>query len=74
MKEVEKTQSSFSLENEVCKIKIPIHFFELLHNAQYKERIMKMGKGSETDQTSNINAQDSLTSQMILLPFYLVPV
>lgn len=41
-KDTDKTQSAFSLENELSKIKIPIPFGELLKNSQYKGQIAKM--------------------------------
>eukprot|EP00253_Pinus_taeda_P008952 PITA_08952 len=59
VKELEKTQSTFNLESEIGKLKIPIPFAELLRNEQYRKIIFSMVKSSDNDQV-NINSQDSL--------------
>ena len=41
-KQVEPTSTSFSLENEIAKIKIAVPLSELLKNADYKSRISKV--------------------------------
>ena len=46
-KENEKTITSFSLQNEISKIKISIPFNELLKNNEYRKEITKMVKLKE---------------------------
>ena len=47
VKEPEVLQSSFSLRNEILKIKNYVPFNELLRNAVYKNQIVKIIKGEE---------------------------
>jgi hypothetical protein len=41
-KEVDKSQSTFSLESEISKLKVSIPFNELIKNTEYRGQIMKM--------------------------------
>ena len=53
---VEKDHSSFSLENEISKIKISLPFNEILRNYEYRDQISKMLKTEET--SDSLNPQD----------------
>ena len=55
--DTDKTQSAFSLENELSKIKIPIPFGELLKNSQYKGQIAKMLR-AEHENVDVLNLSD----------------
>ena len=50
---------NFNLENELCKIKIPMPFIELIKNPSYKNLVLKM-IGSENSQvpSDTINLQE----------------
>jgi hypothetical protein len=57
MKEVEKLQASFNIENEISKIKINVPFNELLKNVEYRGKIIKMLK-IEEEISYTLNLQD----------------
>ena len=42
VEEVNKSMQNFNLENELCKIKIPMPFIELMKNPSYKNSVLKM--------------------------------
>jgi hypothetical protein len=42
VREILKSLSSFSFESEIQKIKIPIHFLELIKNEEFKKYLSKM--------------------------------
>jgi hypothetical protein len=54
IKEVEKTQSSFSFESEMEKIKIYVPFNEMIRNVEYRSQIIKMLKMEEASDTLNV--------------------
>lgn len=54
LKELEKVQSGFNLENEIAKIKIYVPFNELLKNIEYKKHISKMLMVEETVDSLNL--------------------
>jgi hypothetical protein len=54
IKEVEKTQSSFSFESEMEKIKNYVPFNELIRNVEYRSQIIKMLKMEEASDTLNV--------------------
>jgi hypothetical protein len=56
-REIEKIQPSFSLENEISKIKIYVPFNELLKNTGYKRHIIKILKTKE-ETSDTLNLQD----------------
>ena len=41
VEEVNKSMQNFNIENELCKIKIPIPFTELIKNPSYKNSVLK---------------------------------
>ena len=49
VEEVNKSMQNFNLENELCKIKIPMPFTKLINNPSYKNSVLKM-IGSENSQ------------------------
>jgi hypothetical protein len=63
MKDVEKLQPSFNLENEISNINISTPFNELLKNAEYRGKIIKMLKLEE-------EISDTLNLKMIILHFF----
>lgn len=52
---MDKIHTSFNLESEIGRLKIPIPFAELLKNEQYRKQIFSMVKSYENDQI-NINS------------------
>jgi hypothetical protein len=54
IKEVEKTQPSFSFESEMAKIKNSIPFNELIRNVEYRSQIIKMLKMEQAYDTLNL--------------------
>jgi hypothetical protein len=58
-KEILKPSSSFSFENEIQKIKIPVPFLELIKNEEFKKYLSKMLQPeSSPNSTDSINLQD----------------
>jgi hypothetical protein len=58
-KEILKPSSSFSFENEIQKIKIPVPFLELIKNEEFKKYLSKMLQPeSSPNATDSINLQD----------------
>jgi hypothetical protein len=58
-KETEKISSSFNLENELNKIRIPIPLLEIAKNHVYRKQVMKMIDCSiATTQPDTLNLQD----------------
>ena len=57
-KDVDKSKSLFSLENEISKIKISVPFDELLRNAEYRKQIMRMFKSKQVS-SDILNLQDN---------------
>ena len=45
---------NFNLENELCKIKIPMPFIELIKNPSYKKSVLKMIGSASSQVPSNI--------------------
>jgi hypothetical protein len=59
IKEILKSPSSFSFENEIQKIKIPIPFLELIKNEEFKRYLSKMLQPEPTSHSTNsVNLQD----------------
>ena len=42
IEEVNKNVQTFNFENELCKIKIPVPFIELMKNPCYRNHVLKM--------------------------------
>lgn len=64
-KEYEKVLSTFSLEAELNKIKVPIPLSELARNAEYKKQIVKILDGAATEirpDTLNIHDEAPIVS------------
>lgn len=58
-KEILKPSSSFSFENEIQKIKIHVHFLELIKNEEFKKYLSKMLQPeSSPNATDSTNLQD----------------
>jgi hypothetical protein len=58
-KEILKPSSSFSFENEIQKINIPVPFLELIKNEEFKKYLSKMLQPeSSPNATDSINLQD----------------
>ena len=53
---LEKFSSSTSFENEIAKVKMSLHFSEILKNSEYRSQIGKMLKFEDSSDT--INLQD----------------
>ena len=50
---------NFNLENELCKIKIPMPFIELIKNPSYKKLVLKMvGSASSQVPSDIVNLQE----------------
>ena len=59
IKEILKSPSSFSFENEIQKIKIPVPFLELMKNEEFKRYLSKMLQPeSSSNSTDSVNLQD----------------
>jgi hypothetical protein len=59
IKEIMKYPSSFSFENEIQKIKIPVPFLELIKNEEFKKYLSKMLQPeSSSNSTNSVNLQD----------------
>jgi hypothetical protein len=59
VKEVLKYPSSFSFENEIQKIKIPVPFLELIKNEEFKRYISNMLQPkSSSNSIDSVNLQD----------------
>ena len=59
VKEILKSPSSFSFENEIQKIKIPVHFLELVKNEDFKRYLSKMMQPEPSScPIDSINLQD----------------
>jgi hypothetical protein len=59
IKEILKYPSSFSFENEIHKIKIPVPFLELIKNEQFKRYLSKILHPEPTSHsTDSMNLQD----------------
>jgi hypothetical protein len=59
IKEILKSPSSFSFENEIQKIKIPVPFLELIKNEEFKRYLSKMLQPEPTSHsTDSVNLQD----------------
>jgi hypothetical protein len=68
IKDVLKPSPSFSFENEIEKIKIPVPFLELIKNEDFKKYLSKMLQlESSPSATDSINMQDEKPT-MILGP------
>jgi hypothetical protein len=58
IKEILKSPSSFSFENEIKKIKIPVPFLELIKNEEFKRYLSKMLQPEPTSHsTDSMNLQ-----------------
>ena len=59
VEEVNKNMQNFNFENELCKIKVPIPFIELIKNPCYNNSVLKM-MGSTTSQvpSDTVNLQE----------------
>jgi hypothetical protein len=56
IKEILKSPSSFSFENEIQKIKIPVPFLELIKNEEFKRYLSKMLQPeSSSNSTDSVN-------------------
>jgi hypothetical protein len=59
VKEIMKSPYSFSFENEIQMIKIPVPFLELIENAYFKKSISKMLQSDfSSHSTVLVNLQD----------------
>jgi hypothetical protein len=59
VKEILKSPSSFSFENEIQKIKIPLPFLELIKNEEFKRYLSKMLQPEpSSNSTDSVNLQD----------------
>jgi hypothetical protein len=59
VKEILKPPSSFSFENEIQKIKIPVPFLELVKNEDFKRYLSKMLQPEPSSHsTDSVNLQD----------------
>ena len=62
IKEILKSPSAFSFENEINKIKIPLPFLELIKNEEFKKYLSKMLQPkSSSNSTDSMNLQDEKT-------------
>ena len=52
--DVDRAVSSFNIQNEPSKIKIPIPFNEMLRNNEYREKITKMLKNGDDCQSNTL--------------------
>jgi hypothetical protein len=58
-KEILKSSSSLSFENEIQKIKIPVSFLELIKNEEFKKYLSKMLQPEASPSaTDSVNLQD----------------
>ena len=56
VEEVNKNMHNFNLKNELCKIKIPMPFTELIKNPSYKKSVLKMiGSASSQEPSDTVN-------------------
>ena len=59
VEEVNKSMQNFNLENELCKIKIPMPFTELIKNPSYKNLVLKMiGSSNSQVPSDTVNLQE----------------
>ena len=57
---------NFNLENELCKIKIPMPFTELMKNPSYKNSVLKMIGSTNSQLPSNtVNLQEESPKNFI---------
>ena len=59
VEEVNKNMQNFNIENELCNIKIPMPFTELIKNPSYKNSVLKMiGSTSSQVPSDTVNLQE----------------